>query len=76
MICQGFGMLHFIFSDTEETNVELMSLVKNYSGLLATRFFLGLAESGTFPGCTCAGSLKCLVAGSEVLITYMSQAFT
>ncbi|KAI4167573.1 MAG: hypothetical protein LQ343_007112 [Gyalolechia ehrenbergii] len=25
-------------------------LVQNYSGLLATRFFLGLAESGMFPG--------------------------
>ncbi|MCJ1245141.1 hypothetical protein MMC30_002342 [Trapelia coarctata] len=26
-------------------------LVTNYSGLLATRFFLGLAETGMFPGC-------------------------
>jgi MFS family permease len=26
-------------------------LVQNYSGLLATRFFLGLAETGMFPGC-------------------------
>ncbi|KAI1484015.1 MFS general substrate transporter [Daldinia eschscholtzii] len=26
-------------------------LVQNYSGLLATRFFLGLFESGMFPGC-------------------------
>lgn len=26
-------------------------LVRNYSGLLATRFFLGLAETGMFPGC-------------------------
>ena len=25
-------------------------LVQNYSGLLATRFFLGVAESGMFPG--------------------------
>ena len=25
-------------------------LVQNYSGLLATRFFLGLAETGMFPG--------------------------
>ena len=58
MICQGFGMLHFTFCDTEKINVELVSLVKNYSGLLAARFFLGLAESGTFPGCTCAGPLK------------------
>lgn len=26
-------------------------LVRSYSGILATRFFLGLAESGMFPGC-------------------------
>jgi len=26
-------------------------LVKNYSGLLVTRFFLGMAEAGIFPGC-------------------------
>jgi len=26
-------------------------LVKNYNGLLATRFFLGLFETGMFPGC-------------------------
>ncbi|KAE8154364.1 major facilitator superfamily domain-containing protein [Aspergillus avenaceus] len=26
-------------------------LVKNYGGLLATRFFIGVAESGMFPGC-------------------------
>lgn len=26
-------------------------LVQNYAGLLATRFFLGLFESGMFPGC-------------------------
>jgi hypothetical protein len=25
-------------------------LVQNYSGLLATRFFLGLTETGMFPG--------------------------
>jgi MFS family permease len=29
----------------------LQGLVKNYSGLLATRFFLGVFESGMFPGC-------------------------
>ena len=28
----------------------MQGLVKNYSGLLATRFFLGLAETGMFPG--------------------------
>lgn len=26
------------------------TLVQNYSGLLATRFLLGLAEAGIFPG--------------------------
>lgn len=26
-------------------------LVQNYSGLLACRFFLGLFETGMFPGC-------------------------
>ncbi len=26
-------------------------LVQNYSGLLATRFFLGICETGMFPGC-------------------------
>jgi MFS family permease len=25
--------------------------VNNWSGLLATRFFLGFAEAGVFPGC-------------------------
>ena len=25
-------------------------LVQNYNGLLATRFFLGLTETGMFPG--------------------------
>jgi len=26
-------------------------LVKNYSGLLASRFFLGMVEAGIFPEC-------------------------
>ncbi|KAL7271319.1 High-affinity nicotinic acid transporter [Rhizina undulata] len=29
----------------------LQGLVKNYHGLLATRFFLGVFEAGMFPGC-------------------------
>lgn len=29
----------------------LQGLVQNLSGLIATRFFLGLAEAGVFPGC-------------------------
>lgn len=28
----------------------LQGLVKNYGGLIATRFFLGLTEAGVFPG--------------------------
>lgn len=28
----------------------LMGLVENYAGLLACRWFLGLAEAGLFPG--------------------------
>lgn len=28
----------------------LMGLVHNYAGLLACRWFLGLAEAGLFPG--------------------------
>ncbi|MCJ1468851.1 hypothetical protein MMC07_007481 [Pseudocyphellaria aurata] len=29
----------------------MQGLVQNYSGLLAVRFFLGLAETGMYPGC-------------------------
>ena len=29
----------------------LQGIVQNYSGLLTTRFFLGLFETGMFPGC-------------------------
>lgn len=39
----------------------MQGLVKNYSGLLATRFFLGLFETGMFPGG------KSLVSRSQVL---------
>lgn len=28
----------------------MQGLVQNYSGLLTARFFLGLAETGMFPG--------------------------
>jgi MFS family permease len=28
----------------------MMGIVKNYAGLLAVRFLLGLAEAGLFPG--------------------------
>jgi MFS family permease len=30
----------------------LMGIVHNYEGLLAARFFLGIAEAGIFPACT------------------------
>ena len=29
----------------------LQGFVQNFSGLIATRFFLGLTEAGVFPGC-------------------------
>lgn len=29
-----------------------MGIVQNYEGILAARFFLGLAEGGLFPGVT------------------------
>ena len=32
------------------TIMTLMGLVTNYQGLLAARFFLGIAEAGLFPG--------------------------
>jgi MFS family permease len=31
-------------------NFEQMGLVHNYGGLVTTRFFLGIAEAGLFPG--------------------------
>ena len=37
-------------SPQDECSASLYMIVKNYSGLLATRFFLGLAEAGIFPG--------------------------
>lgn len=33
------------------TVMTLMGIVRSYSGLLAARFFLGVAEAGLFPGC-------------------------
>lgn len=45
----------------------MQGLVKNYSGLLATRFFLGVFETGMFPGGeflipACSGdSVRCVV---------------
>ncbi|AEO69617.1 7a18f7ff-9567-4127-b684-1e297667cc34 [Thermothielavioides terrestris] len=40
LCCLGFGAV-----------TVFQGLVQNYSGLLATRFFLGLFECGMFPGC-------------------------
>ncbi|KAI0126752.1 major facilitator superfamily domain-containing protein [Xylariales sp. AK1849] len=33
------------------TVMTLMGIVRNYQGLLAARFFLGVAEAGLYPGC-------------------------
>ncbi|KAI0187434.1 major facilitator superfamily domain-containing protein [Xylaria flabelliformis] len=33
------------------TIVTLMGIVRNFQGLLSTRFFLGVAEAGLYPGC-------------------------
>ncbi|KAK6062855.1 major facilitator superfamily transporter [Seiridium cupressi] len=33
------------------TVMTLMGIVRSYSGLLAARFFLGIAEAGLYPGC-------------------------
>lgn len=35
----------------------MQGLVKNYSGLIATRFFLGVFETGMFPGGTSSSSI-------------------
>ena len=43
----------------DECSTSLHFIVKNYSGLLATRFFLGLAEAGIFPG-----SMSCRIDGT------------
>ncbi len=48
MLAQGFGMR----SSPQKPYNSLPAIVKNYRGLLATRFFLGLAEAGIFPGST------------------------
>ncbi len=36
----------------------LQDPVQTYSGPIATRFFLGFFEAGTFPGCKCKETLK------------------
>lgn len=36
----------------------LQGITTNYAGILATRFFLGLAETGMFPGCKYSECLK------------------
>ena len=40
-------------------------LVQNWSGLMATRFFLGVFETGMFPGCKYKYQQQCL---NQVLI--------
>jgi hypothetical protein len=48
--------------DIGHTAYRSQCAVKNYSGLLATRFFLGFAEAGVFPGSKCKRSLEPHVA--------------
>ncbi|TEY62245.1 hypothetical protein BOTCAL_0165g00050 [Botryotinia calthae] len=49
--------------------------VKSYSGLLATRFFLGLAEAGIFPGSFYLISIwykreECILSGGVVIVCW------
>ena len=46
MLAQGFGKER----GTMRSARTYTAIVKTYSGLLATRFFLGFAEAGVFPG--------------------------
>ena len=48
MLCQGFGKKQIPTHDFRICSSQ--ATVHNYSGLLATRFFLGFAEAGVFPG--------------------------
>lgn len=49
----GSGLRYVLFSCIYHLrHTSSQATVKNYSGLLATRFFLGLAEAGIFPGST------------------------
>ena len=47
MLAQGFGRAPF---STEVAIGILTAIVQNYGGILATRFLLGVAEAGIFPG--------------------------
>lgn len=46
--CHALSGFWYVFSPVND--ICLQPIVKSYSGLLATRFFLGLAEAGVFPG--------------------------
>lgn len=52
----------------------LQGLVQNYSGLIATRFFLGLFEAGMFPGCKYTEDLK--ASASSSVSSWLWQAST
>lgn len=41
--------------------------VSSWGGLMTTRFFLGVFETGMFPGCELAGCLNMRCACAEVL---------
>jgi hypothetical protein len=41
-------------------------LVSNWGGLMATRFFLGVFETGMFPGCKCKYQIN--LAGHVLIV--------
>lgn len=48
MMCHGFGEPEPLPLFCPATLIRIV--VQNYSGLIAARFFLGMAEAGVFPG--------------------------
>ncbi|KAK9802306.1 putative Major facilitator superfamily domain-containing protein [Seiridium cardinale] len=46
------------------TVMTLMGIVRSYSGLLAARFFLGVAEAGLYPGCAAMFFSAASIAGN------------
>jgi hypothetical protein len=49
-------------------------LVRGYSGLLATRFFLGFFETGMFPGCKSHESKNAVMNISQTYILHLTNA--
>jgi MFS family permease len=48
------------------TVMTLMGIVRSYQGLLAARFFLGVAEAGLYPGCAVSLPRTCALFGLSV----------